>query len=174
MYHIRCFSCGKVFGTNCWVSFLSADEKLKMNVLKSFHIKRYCCTRMFLSYVDVDDILVYHKQTTIQKHKNHNKWDVGAFWTYNVPFLFVVSNIIKLKRCVYSNMSKITHVADIHISSTQQCLCSWWYTDSNVDFLLDLWSYINCRWSIYYFFVFRCGGHCSNIFSCLHLQHVLF
>jgi DNA-directed RNA polymerase subunit N (RpoN/RPB10) len=65
MYHVRCFSCGKVFCTNCWVAFLASDEELKMNVLKSFHIKRYCCTRMFLSYVDDDifDRTVYVPQT---------------------------------------------------------------------------------------------------------------
>lgn len=58
---VRCFTCGAPIGQ----LFEEYKEKVSHNkkagaVLDEIGVKRYCCRRMFLSYLDaVDDVIPY-------------------------------------------------------------------------------------------------------------------
>ncbi len=56
---IRCFTCGKLIA-NKWVEYedLTKDSDVdKKNVLNKLGFKRYCCIRMFISHVDLINII---------------------------------------------------------------------------------------------------------------------
>ena len=58
MFPVRCYTCGKPIG-HLWEEFLNrvnaAEDKKK--VLDDLGIERYCCRRLFLSHVDLIDIV---------------------------------------------------------------------------------------------------------------------
>ena len=59
---IRCFSCGKPIGH----LFENYNEKISQGkdpsaVLDELGIKRYCCRRMFISYIDLSDEIIHYK-----------------------------------------------------------------------------------------------------------------
>jgi len=59
MIPIRCFTCGKVIA-NKWEKYKSHLNSGLSNsdALKNIGMSRYCCRRMFLTHVDVDDKLL--------------------------------------------------------------------------------------------------------------------
>ena len=63
MFPVRCFTCGAVIGDK-WEDFASRVAKGEDpgKVLDDLGVKKYCCRRMFLSYVDmIDSALQYEK-----------------------------------------------------------------------------------------------------------------
>jgi len=64
MFPVRCFTCGAVIGDK-WEEF---EKRVKQNhedpedVLNDLGVKRYCCRRMLISYVDIiEDVSQYPK-----------------------------------------------------------------------------------------------------------------
>ncbi len=62
MFPVRCFSCGKVIGDK-WEEYLRRVQSGESpnEVLDSLGIIRYCCRRMFLSHVEVREIISIKK-----------------------------------------------------------------------------------------------------------------
>ena len=56
MFPVVCFTCGKIIGNKyeayC-VALLRGEEP--GDVLTKLSMKRYCCRRMFLTHVEIDD-----------------------------------------------------------------------------------------------------------------------
>jgi len=54
MIPVRCFTCGKVIGDK-WENYKSITEngKTPVNAFEILGLKRYCCKRMILGYVDL-------------------------------------------------------------------------------------------------------------------------
>lgn len=69
-FPIRCFSCGKCIG-NMWEIYCSLLE-LSINlsdIFKNMGIKRYCCKRMFLGHVEINEkLLAYSNNKLINKN----------------------------------------------------------------------------------------------------------
>lgn len=63
LFPVRCFTCGAPIG-HLWEEY---EKKVKAGedpgkVLDDLGVKRYCCRRMFLSYVDVSkEVLQFPK-----------------------------------------------------------------------------------------------------------------
>ncbi|MEM0378497.1 MAG: DNA-directed RNA polymerase subunit N [Thermosphaera sp.] len=63
LFPVRCFTCGAPIG-HLWEEY---EKKVKAGedpgkVLDELGVKRYCCRRMFLSYVDVSkEVLQFPK-----------------------------------------------------------------------------------------------------------------
>jgi DNA-directed RNA polymerase subunit N len=58
MFPIRCFSCGKLIGDK-WEEYIKrvrAGENPE-DVLDLLGIERYCCRRMFLSHVEIREVV---------------------------------------------------------------------------------------------------------------------
>lgn len=58
MFPIRCFSCGKLIGDK-WEEYIrrvGAGENPE-DVLDLLGIERYCCRRMFLSHVEIKEVV---------------------------------------------------------------------------------------------------------------------
>jgi len=51
---IRCFTCGKVIA-NKWEKYLTYQDK--QIAFKQLKIERYCCKRMFLTNIDMEETL---------------------------------------------------------------------------------------------------------------------
>ncbi len=62
-FPVRCFTCGKVIG-HLWETYKErvgrGEEPGK--VLDDLGVKRYCCRRMFISYVDLAEEMVVFKR----------------------------------------------------------------------------------------------------------------
>ena len=61
-FPVRCFTCGKVIG-NMWNDFCRRKldtSKTEGEHLSNMNVKRHCCRRMFLTHVDIDDILLLY------------------------------------------------------------------------------------------------------------------
>jgi DNA-directed RNA polymerase subunit N len=54
LFPVRCFTCGAVIGDK-WDEFIKRVKKGEDpgKVLDDLGVRRYCCRRMFISYVDV-------------------------------------------------------------------------------------------------------------------------
>lgn len=59
---VRCFTCGALIGDK-WPKFSErvARGEDPAKVLDDLGIKRYCCRRMFLSHVDLIDIVLKYE-----------------------------------------------------------------------------------------------------------------
>ena len=59
-FPIRCFTCGKVIG-HLYEEYLEKSKtEDKAKVLDELGVKRYCCRRMFVTYVNlVDEVIDY-------------------------------------------------------------------------------------------------------------------
>jgi len=58
MFPVRCYTCGKPIG-HLWEEYLkrvNAGED-KKKVLDDLGVERYCCRRLFLTHVDLIDIV---------------------------------------------------------------------------------------------------------------------
>ena len=58
MFPVRCYTCGKPIG-HLWEEYLkrvNAGED-KKKVLDDLGIEKYCCRRLFLTHVDLIDIV---------------------------------------------------------------------------------------------------------------------
>jgi len=60
LFPVRCFTCGKPIG-HLWDEYINRVEKGEdpNKVLDDLGVKRYCCRRMFLSYVDISREILY-------------------------------------------------------------------------------------------------------------------
>lgn len=59
MFPVRCFSCGKCIGKyELKYNNLINDGNTKEQSLNILKINRYCCRRMFLSYVEINEQLI--------------------------------------------------------------------------------------------------------------------
>ncbi len=60
---VRCFSCGKPVG-HLWEQFKERVEKGedRKEVLDKLGLKRYCCRALFLSHIDLIDIVARYKK----------------------------------------------------------------------------------------------------------------
>jgi DNA-directed RNA polymerase subunit N len=60
---VRCFSCGKPIG-HLWEKFKQEVEKGKDSgkVMTDLGIERYCCRQIFLSHVDLIDVIARFKK----------------------------------------------------------------------------------------------------------------
>jgi len=60
---IRCFSCGKPIG-HLWQTFKKEIQEGKpiKEVLDNLGLKRYCCRTMFLSHIELLDIVAKFKR----------------------------------------------------------------------------------------------------------------
>ncbi|NPA38173.1 MAG: DNA-directed RNA polymerase subunit N [Candidatus Nanohaloarchaeota archaeon] len=72
LFPVRCISCGKVIG-HLWDKY---DEEVNKKgrdpkeVLDELGVKRYCCRKHFLVYVDVfDDIAVFRNKIIPQEEE---------------------------------------------------------------------------------------------------------
>ena len=76
-FPVRCFTCNKCIG-QYEQKYNQMLEKGITNeeIFKSFNISRYCCRRMFLGHVNINDkVLLFQKQeldTCEQKNKTNN------------------------------------------------------------------------------------------------------
>lgn len=56
-FPVRCFTCGAVIG-HLYEDYVKiAKEKSPEVALAELGVERYCCRRMFLSHVDIVDII---------------------------------------------------------------------------------------------------------------------
>ena len=60
---VRCFSCGKPIG-HLWEKFKEEAEKGKdpAKVMDSLGLERYCCRQVFMSHVDLIDVIARFKK----------------------------------------------------------------------------------------------------------------
>lgn len=60
-FPVRCFTCGKVLDP-LWPVYQAQLETKKSGlvILDEMKIRRLCCRRMFLTHVDIDDILLLY------------------------------------------------------------------------------------------------------------------
>lgn len=70
MFPVRCFTCGKPIG-QLWKRY---DEEVKhglskKEVLDTLNVTRYCCRRMFLSHVELDDKLLLYDYVKEKKNR---------------------------------------------------------------------------------------------------------
>jgi len=75
-FPVRCFTCNKVIGQY----ELKFEKMLKDNVpmdeiLKTFNMKRWCCRRMFLGYVNITDQLLLYSETNVESYGKKIKSD---------------------------------------------------------------------------------------------------
>lgn len=62
-FPIRCFTCGNAIGRLETKYFSEVDSgKEPGKVLDALNVKRYCCRRMFLGYVNIIDQLLLFPQ----------------------------------------------------------------------------------------------------------------
>ena len=63
-FPVRCFSCGAVIAQLCEkYQGLLKEGKSKKESLDELGIEKYCCRRMFISYVDImSDIIRYERK----------------------------------------------------------------------------------------------------------------
>lgn len=59
-FPVRCFTCGSVIGDK-YAKYTELLKEMKANeALDNLGVERYCCRRMFISYVDImEDIVKY-------------------------------------------------------------------------------------------------------------------
>jgi DNA-directed RNA polymerase subunit N (RpoN/RPB10) len=69
-FPIRCFTCNKCIG-QYEKKYIEMTEKGITNeeIFKHFNISRYCCRRMFLGYVNIDDQILFFKRTEFDGSK---------------------------------------------------------------------------------------------------------
>ncbi|PSN87817.1 DNA-directed RNA polymerase subunit N [Candidatus Marsarchaeota G2 archaeon OSP_D] len=68
LFPIRCFTCGKVLGDK-WDEYKKRVDagEAPSKILDDLGVKRYCCRRMFISYVEImDEVLKF----TVYKAEN--------------------------------------------------------------------------------------------------------
>ena len=59
-FPIRCFTCGKVIG-HLYDEYLEKSKYMGIKeVLDELNVKRYCCRRMFITYVNVVEEIIYY------------------------------------------------------------------------------------------------------------------
>jgi DNA-directed RNA polymerase I, II, and III subunit RPABC5 len=59
---VRCFSCGKVVGTlEIRIEALLKEGKEFAEIFEILKLERYCCRRMVMSSVDLNEILLQYK-----------------------------------------------------------------------------------------------------------------
>ena len=72
-FPIRCFSCGKVIN-HLWTKY---EELIKTKharvVLDLLKVPKSCCRRMFISHVDIDDILLMYNRPIEERITAHEK-----------------------------------------------------------------------------------------------------
>ncbi len=61
-FPVRCFTCGAVIGHLYEDYKKLTKEKSPDVVLDELGISRYCCRRMFVSHVNITDILVKYRK----------------------------------------------------------------------------------------------------------------
>ena len=68
---VRCYTCGKITG-NKWEKYLELlnEGYTEHESLDKLGLKRYCCRRMILGNIDVEEILLKHKQQYENKKAN--------------------------------------------------------------------------------------------------------
>ncbi|MEM4367268.1 MAG: DNA-directed RNA polymerase subunit N [Candidatus Anstonellales archaeon] len=61
-FPVRCFSCGSVIG-HLYDNYVKLkEEKGEKAALDELKVERYCCRRMFVSYVDImGEIIEFHQ-----------------------------------------------------------------------------------------------------------------
>lgn len=62
-FPVRCFTCGKVIGHlyEQYKKFL-ADGKKPKEAMDELGIHRYCCRRMFISHVELEDEVIKYRK----------------------------------------------------------------------------------------------------------------
>lgn len=64
---VRCFTCGKVIGNLEGRMETLKEEGYDMNqICEKLDVKRYCCKRILLSYIDLTEDLMMYQQTPDQ------------------------------------------------------------------------------------------------------------
>lgn len=65
---IRCFTCNKVIA-NKWIAYekMLEDNVSKDDALTAVGLHRYCCRRMFLSHVDLMDVLLSYQRDEVKE-----------------------------------------------------------------------------------------------------------
>lgn len=62
LFPVRCYTCNKLIG-HLWERYkrqLEEEEGTSGKILDEMGMKRYCCRRMFLTFVDlIDNVLEY-------------------------------------------------------------------------------------------------------------------
>lgn len=60
---VRCYTCGSIIGKYEQKFITKCEEGIPINdILNSFNLKKYCCRRMFLGYVNtLDELLKFPK-----------------------------------------------------------------------------------------------------------------
>jgi len=76
-FPIRCFTCNKCIGQYEEKYNIMVENGVPKNeIFKILNLSRYCCRRMFLGYINVNDqVLLFPKYDTDiyeQKNKTHN------------------------------------------------------------------------------------------------------
>ena len=59
-FPVRCFTCGKVIGHLYKEYHERTRNEKKAKVLDSLGVKRYCCRRMFITYVNTMEEVLYY------------------------------------------------------------------------------------------------------------------
>lgn len=74
MLPVRCFTCNKVIAhkEKKYNDMVKSGMK-KDDVLDSLNMKRYCCRRMFLGHVDINDQLLLYSNDINNKNNNNPK-----------------------------------------------------------------------------------------------------
>lgn len=65
-FPVRCFTCGKVIGNleNKINEMKENNVKIEYKSLEKLGIRRYCCSRMIMGYVDIE---VYPREDVYKK-----------------------------------------------------------------------------------------------------------
>jgi len=74
MFPVRCFTCGKVLAGK-WEEYEKrvSQGETPAKVLDSLGIRRYCCRRIFISYVPLVDDIVEFSSSKVSQKVNQNE-----------------------------------------------------------------------------------------------------
>ncbi|MCC7570097.1 DNA-directed RNA polymerase subunit N [Candidatus Micrarchaeota archaeon] len=63
-FPIRCFTCGRPIAQDYHeYEKMLKEGKTQKEALDALGVKRYCCRRMFISYVDLTELVSKYKRT---------------------------------------------------------------------------------------------------------------
>jgi DNA-directed RNA polymerase subunit N len=74
-FPIRCFTCGKLIGHlyEKYVALTSEGEDLHQKVLDDMKIYKFCCRRMFMTHVDIDEYRLAYPTYPDRIHRLYEK-----------------------------------------------------------------------------------------------------
>jgi DNA-directed RNA polymerase I, II, and III subunit RPABC5 len=69
-FPVRCFSCGKVLGNlETKTETLLGEDKTFAEIFKQLKIDRYCCRRIVMSHVDLNEIVLKYSDLPREDQK---------------------------------------------------------------------------------------------------------